>query len=70
MKKTVLIALLATALSGCSTLYQGQWQSPPHEALPDIPERPTAAWVNAHLPAFHEVAMDYPTQKILLATIA
>lgn len=64
MKYKVLTALLAaTVLSGCSTVYQGQWKAAPHEALPDIPERPTAAWVQTHLPAFHEVAMDYPTAK-------
>nr|WP_298059226.1 hypothetical protein [uncultured Halomonas sp.] len=58
--KLIGTGLLAALLAGCSM--QGMhFNTAPHEPLPQIPERPTAAWVETHLPAFAEVARDYPT---------
>lgn len=58
--KLIGTGMLTALLAGCSM--QGfHYGAPQHEPLPQIPERPTSAWVETHLPAFAEVARDYPT---------
>lgn len=60
MKKSLIPALMLTSLvAGCSVT--ANHHGPKHEALPEIPEQPTAAWVDTYLPAFREVAKTYPT---------
>lgn len=56
MKKTLLVAALATTtgLSACA----------PHQyddGMPDIPERPTAQWVESYLPAYRHAAIENPS---------